>query len=40
MVGRQSLEIELLKGGLEARTPSEKRDYLRRGRWHHRQKGV
>ena len=29
MVGRQALEIELLKGGFEARTPAEKREHLR-----------
>ncbi|HVY15970.1 MAG TPA: IS3 family transposase [Rhodopila sp.] len=32
MVGRQALEIELLKGGFEARTLAEKRDHLRRHR--------
>ena len=34
MVGRQALEIELLKGALEARAPTEKREYLRRHRPH------
>ena len=29
MVGRQALEIELLKGGFEARTSAEKREHLR-----------
>ena len=36
MVGRQALEIELLKGGIETRTPAEKRDHLRR----HRSRGI
>ena len=36
MVGRQALEIEFLKGGSEARTAAEKRDYIR----HHRPAGI
>ena len=32
MVGRQALEIALLKGGFEACTPAEKREHLRRHR--------
>jgi hypothetical protein len=32
MVGRQALEIELLKGAFEARASAEKRGYLRRYR--------
>ena len=29
LVGRQALELEFLKGGLEKRTPAEKRTYVR-----------
>ena len=36
LVGRQALEIELLKGGVEARTPAEKCWHLRR----HRARGI
>jgi transposase-like protein len=36
MVGRQALELELLKGGFEACTPAEKREHLRR----HRPRGI
>src|SRR5262245_23047855 len=36
MVGRQALELEFFKGGLEKRTPTEKREYIR----HHRPGGL